>query len=157
MVVKQDYRGPDIKPLLPNYIADKLKYTDSLNMKKNFSNMEYIKKNLQMAQDMSKQHGLIGVERRGQESKSHKAPMTIKASAKKRMLMPLEQRSPRSERRGMPPIAPTREDQNHFRNKNKSVDINAAKLRVNKALENSAEFKSESDNITYYQEYIQQL
>ena len=109
------------------------------------------------------QHGLIGVEKRnnGPESKSQKGPMTIKASTKKRMLMPIDQRSPRSERRGMPPIGPSREEQNHFRKKNQSVDINAAKFRVNKVLEQSREktldLISETDNISYYNSYVQKL
>lgn len=48
------------------------------------------------------QHGLIGIEKRNyaEAAKSHKGPMTMKNSAKKRMLMPIEQRSPMSERRG---------------------------------------------------------
>jgi len=59
------------------------------------------------------QHGFIGREyraTRGQESKSHKGPMTMKNSSKKRMLIPIAQRSPRSES-GMPPIGPSSEGQ----------------------------------------------
>ena len=29
LIVKKDYRGPDIKPLMPNYVADQLKYSDA--------------------------------------------------------------------------------------------------------------------------------
>ena len=44
--MKKEYKGPDIKPLIPNYVADHLKYSDQVKIKKNISNMEYIKKNL---------------------------------------------------------------------------------------------------------------
>jgi len=37
LIVNKDYRGVDIKPLMPKYIAEKLKYSDSMNMKKNIS------------------------------------------------------------------------------------------------------------------------
>ena len=43
----QRYKGPLIKPLVPNYVADKITYKESLNIAK-MTNMELIKINHDM-------------------------------------------------------------------------------------------------------------
>ena len=44
LIATKPYRGPEIKPLIPQYVANKISYLDTLNPN-NLSNMEILKWN----------------------------------------------------------------------------------------------------------------
>jgi hypothetical protein len=48
LIAYRPYRGPEIKPLLPRYVANQMSYVDTLNPN-NLSNMEILKWNKQLA------------------------------------------------------------------------------------------------------------